>query len=216
MSVGARPDFAGLPADFREAVGWDAAADARLGQLGERLAAANRRMNLVGASTLETFWTRHAVDSAQLLWFEPAARRWADLGSGAGFPGLVLGALLKGKAGAEVHLVESQAKKCGFLREAVDELGLPCMVHQARAESLRLEVEVVTARACAPLERLLGFARPYLARGARGLFLKGEAVEAEMVAAEARWRFEAEIRHSLSDPRGRVVAIRRLAGGRIL
>jgi 16S rRNA (guanine527-N7)-methyltransferase len=136
---------------------------------------------------------------------------WADIGSGAGFPGLVLGVLLRGRPGARIHLIESTAKRCGFLRAAVEDLDLPCTVHQARAETLRLDVEVVTARACAPLERLLAYAQPYFARGARGLFLKGEGVGAEIIAARRIWRFDAKVGMSLSDPRGRVLSIGRLA-----
>ena len=98
-------------------------------------------------------------------------------------------------------------KRCAFLSRVVEALGLPATVHNARAESLRLEVEVVTARACAPLGRLLEFAQPYLARGARGLFLKGESVDAELTPARRSWRFKSKTLPSLSDPRGRVLAL---------
>jgi len=211
MPVDPRPEPPALPERFHEVVNWTADAHQALRRLETLLGAANTHMNLVGASTLAQFWTRHVVDSAQLLWMAPRARVWADIGSGAGFPGLVLGILLKGRAGARIHLIESMAKRCGFLRAAVTELDLPCTVHQARAEALRLDVEIVTARACAPLERLLGYAQPYFARGARGLFLKGEGVEGEISAARAHWRFDAEVGMSLSDQRGRVLSIGRLA-----
>ncbi len=174
------------------------------------MTAANAEMNLVGSSTLDAYWLRHVIDSAQLLWFAPEARVWADIGSGAGFPGLVLGILLKGQPGAQVHLIESVAKRCGFLRRAVARLQLPCTVHEARAESLSLKVERVTARACAPLERLLGYVEPLFARGAEGIFLKGEGADAEIVAARRHWRFDAEVKTSMSDPRGRIVVLRRL------
>ena len=175
------------------------------------LVQANQTMNLVGASTLGEFWRRHFVDSAQLLWFAPSTRVWADLGSGAGLPGLVLAVLLKGRPGARVHLVESMAKRCRFLGEVVDALALPAVVHHARAEALKLDVEMVTARACAPLDRLLGYAQPYFERGARGLFLKGSEVETEIVEARKTWRFRAETNVSLSDPRGRLLWIEELA-----
>lgn len=175
-----------------------------------RLTEANRAMNLVGDSTLADFWGRHFVDSAQLLWVEPSALVWADLGSGAGLPGLVLAILLKGRPGARVHLIESMTKRCRFLTEVTEALGLPAVVHNARAESLDLKVEVVTARACAPLDRLLTYARPYLARGARGLFLKGAEVEAEIAEARRSWRFKARTTPSLSDPRGRLLSIEEL------
>ena len=172
-------------------------------------------MNLVGASTLDDFWARHALDSAQLLNAAPAgAKTWADLGAGAGFPGLVLAILLKGVAGAKVHLVESMAKKCRFLSEAVTQVTLPAQVHNARAEDLKLKVDVVTARAVAPLERLLTYAAPYMSRGAVGLFLKGQDVEAEIAAARAvAWRFDVQVSPSLSDPRGRVLKIEGLSRG---
>ena len=197
----------GLPAGFAERVGAtpERLADAEIFR--QILVEANTVMNLVGDSTLPAFWMRHFVDSAQLLWIEPEARTWADLGAGAGLPGIVLAILLKGREGAHVHLVESMAKRCAFLGRVVEALSLPATVHNARAESLRLKVDIVTARACAPLTRLLDFAEPYLARGARGLFLKGEGVEAELDQARTSWRFAAETRPSLSDARGRVLAI---------
>jgi 16S rRNA (guanine527-N7)-methyltransferase len=165
----------------------------------------------VGESTLADFWSRHFVDSAQLRWFDPDALVWADLGSGAGLPGIVLAILLKDRPGARVHLVESMAKRCRFLSEAVEVLDLPAQVHNVRAEALTLKVDVVTARACAPLDRLLGFSRGFFDRGARGLFLKGSDVQTEISVANSHWRFDAEVFTSLSDPRGQVVAIPHLA-----
>ncbi|HEY2482405.1 MAG TPA: 16S rRNA (guanine(527)-N(7))-methyltransferase RsmG [Caulobacteraceae bacterium] len=171
----------------------------------------NRRMNLVGDSTLADFWTRHFLDSAQLLALAPEARTWADLGAGAGFPGLVLAILLADAPGTRVHLVESVAKRCRFLAEVVQALGLPAEIHHARAEHLPLQVEVVTARACAPLTRLLAFARPTLKRHTKGLFLKGAEVDTEVAEARKSWRFELAIHPSLSDPRGRVLELTELA-----
>ena len=170
----------------------------------------NARMNLVGPTALAEFWLRHAYDSAQLLQLEPEALRWADLGAGAGFPGLVLAILLKGRAGAMVHLVESMTKRCRFLEEIVTALALPAMVHNARAEDLDISVDVVAARACAPLVRLFGYAQPYLRRGAVGLFMKGQDVVAELQAATTSWRFEAELVDSLSRGEGRIVRMRKL------
>jgi 16S rRNA (guanine527-N7)-methyltransferase len=156
------------------------------------LAEWNENMNLVGPSALSEFWGRHAFDSAQLLQLEPEALTWADLGAGAGFPGVILAILLKGREGAQVHLVESMAKRCRFLSEAGARLGLPTTVHNTRAENLSLTVDIVTARACAPMTRLLEFARPYLKQGATGLFLKGQDVEAELADAAKHWNFKAE------------------------
>lgn len=215
MSVAAPPrvalaDLAGLPAEFLDVVG---ATPARLEDIERfrlRLVEANRVTNLVGESTLGDFWRRHFVDSAQLLWLAPSTGVWADLGSGAGLPGLVLAILLKDRPGACVHLIESMAKRCRFLAEVAAGLDLPAVVHNARAESLELKVEMVTARACAPLDRLLTFARPYFARGARGLFLKGAEVEGEIAEARRNWRFKARTTPSLSDPRGRLLSIEEL------
>jgi len=178
------------------------------------LAEGNEKMNLVGPATLEVFWNRHAWDSAQLLQLAPDARTWADLGAGAGFPGLVLAILGKGRPGFQVHLVESMAKRCRFLSEIVAELALPAAVHNDRAENLNLAVDIVTARACAPLDRLLGYARPYLAAGALGLFLKGQDVDAELREASKSWVFEADAVPSLSDPRGQILRVRRLGRAR--
>jgi len=178
------------------------------------LAEWNENMNLVGPATLEIFWSRHAWDSAQLLPLAPDALTWADLGAGAGLPGIVLAILGKGRPGFHVHLVESMAKRCRFLAEVVAALELPATVHNDRAENLSLDVDIVTARACAPLARLLGYARPYLLNGAEALFLKGQEVASELEEATRSWSFEADVTPSLSDPRGRIVRVRRLGRGR--
>jgi 16S rRNA (guanine527-N7)-methyltransferase len=174
------------------------------------LAEWNAAMNLVGPSALADFWPRHVLDSGQLLTLMPDALTWADLGAGAGFPGLVLAVLLKDKPGARVHLVESMAKRCRFLSAVVETLDLPASVHTARAEDLALKVDVVTARAVAPLTRLLGYARPYLAKGATGLFLKGQDTEAELAEARKSWKFEALLTESLSRPDGRILQVKGL------
>ena len=171
----------------------------------------NAVMNLVGPATLATYWTRHVLDSSQLLALAPDAKTWADLGAGAGLPGVVLAILLKDTPGAKVHLVESMAKRCRFLSEVCAALELPAQVHNARAEDLDLKVEVVTARACAPMTKLFSFAWPYLHRGALGLFLKGQDVATELSEAEKAWKFDAELRPSQSDPRGRIVQVKRLS-----
>lgn len=205
------PDAAFGAADFAEAVGATPAQMADLERFRLLLEDWNQRINLVGPSAMREFWERHALDSAQLLKVAPEARTWADLGAGAGFPGLVLAILLKGTPGAKVHLVESIAKRCRFLEAVVEELALPAQVHNERAENLSLSVDIVTARACAPLVRLLDYASPYMARkGTVGLFLKGRDVEAEIAAAWPRWRFEVEPIVSLSDPSGRVLKVERL------
>ncbi len=166
-----------------------------------------KRINLVGAATLADPWRRHMLDSAQLAPLIPAGARLADLGSGAGFPGLVL-AILRG---GPVHLIESDARKAAFLHEAVRATGAPAEVHNARAENLELRANVVTARACAPLDRLLGLALPLLAPGGICLFLKGARVEEELAVARRRWRMTVRRRRSRSGPEGVVLELGGLA-----
>jgi len=216
MSVAAQREVTPVvdAGSFAAVSGATAAQAGELERYRQLLAEWNARMNLVGPATLPDFWNRHAWDSAQLLRLAPEALTWADLGAGAGLPGVVLAVLGKGRAGFHVHLVESMAKRSRFLAEVVRELGLPATVHHARAEALDLEVDSVTARACAPLARLLGYARPYLQKGAIGLFLKGQDVASELEEATRYWEFEAEVVPSLSDERGRIVKLRRLRRAR--
>jgi 16S rRNA (guanine527-N7)-methyltransferase len=175
-----------------------------------RLTEANAVMNLVGPDSLPDFWSRHAWDSAQLLDLAPDARTWADLGAGAGFPGLVLAILLKDRPDSHVWLIDSLQKRCRFLQSMVDDLSLPATVIWGRAEQQALKVDVVTARAVAPMEKLLSYAQPYLQRGAQGLFLKGEKAEAELREATKVWQVGADLSVSRSDPRGRIVTVRSL------
>lgn len=219
MSVAAQPPEAVLPevndaAGFQAASGCSDQALADLESYRSYLADWNQRMNLIGPATLDIYWNRHAWDSAQLLRLAPDALSWADLGTGAGLPGIVLAILGKDRPGFHVHLVESMAKRCRFLTEVVTGLQLPATVHQSRAEDLSLAVDIVTARACAPLSRLLGYGRPYLRRGAVALFLKGQDVGAELEDAAKSWDFEADVLPSLSDVRGQIVRVRRLGRGR--
>ena len=179
-----------------------------------RLVEANAVMNLVGPDSLSDFWNRHVWDSAQLLDLAPDAKTWADLGAGAGFPGLVLSIMLKGREGAHVWLIDSLAKRCRFLQEVVDALSLPATVIVGRAEAQSVTCDIVTARAVAPMDKLLGYAQPYFQRGAQGLFLKGERAESELIEARKSWHFEAELAPSQSDVRGRIVTIRSLRRAR--
>ena len=199
---------------FQASFGASAAQMADLQAFRDLLIDWNGRMNLVGPSALADFWRRHVLDSAQLRDLAPDALTWADLGAGAGFPGVVLAILLKGRPGAQVHLVESVGKRCRFLEAAVETLALPATVRQARAEDLELTVDVVTARACAPMVRLLGYAWPYLQSGATGLFLKGQDVEVELQEATKYWKFEAKLIPSISHTAGRIVQLKGLSRGR--
>jgi 16S rRNA (guanine527-N7)-methyltransferase len=159
------------------------------------LLAWQRRINLVAASTIPQLWVRHVSDSLQLLPLAPNAKVWVDFGSGGGFPGMPLACALADEPGAMVHLVESNSKKVAFLREAVRALELPAKVHQMRAEkfgdSWQERADAVTARAVAPLKTLCDQAFPLMARGAVGLFPKGQDVDAELTEAAKYWTIEA-------------------------
>ncbi|HEX9321019.1 MAG TPA: 16S rRNA (guanine(527)-N(7))-methyltransferase RsmG [Xanthobacteraceae bacterium] len=186
----------------------------RLDRFVELLLKWQRISNLIADSSVRHVWSRHIADSLQLLPLAPDARTWIDLGSGAGFPGLVLACALADTAGAAVHLVESNAKKAAFLREAARVSGAAAIVHHGRAEDLipawQDPVDVVTARALAPLFVLVGLAAPVVKRGAKALFLKGQDVEVELTEATKCWNIEAAILPSRTDPRGRIIEIRAL------
>ncbi len=168
--------------------------------------------NLIAPSTIPELWTRHIADSLQLLRLAPGARQWVDLGSGGGFPGVVIACALAGKSDAVVHLVESNFKKAAFLREAVRLTGAPAKVHAVRIEDFvdgfNESVEIVTARALASLDNLIEKAYPLLNRGAQALFLKGQDVEVELTAAAKCWTINAELIPSITDAGGRIVQIR--------
>jgi 16S rRNA (guanine527-N7)-methyltransferase len=167
--------------------------------------------NLVGPSTLPEVWTRHIADSAQLASLKPKASRWIDLGSGAGFPGLVTAILVRDRPGAHVVLVESNGRKCAFLREVVRQLDLPARVVAGRIEDVIDpfvgEVDVVTARALAPLVDLLRLSRKLLTSGAVGLFPKGQDVGDELTDASRYWRIESSTVVSKTDPKARIVIV---------
>ena len=165
-----------------------------------------RRINLVSAQSLTDPWRRHFLDSAQLIPVLPSVTRSVvDLGSGAGFPGLVLGIL-----GVEnVHLVESDGRKCEFLKEVIRETGVSVVIHSCRIESLvPWPADVVMARALAPLTSLLSMALPFLDLGAAGLFLKGKDVLEELTEAEKSWKMTIERFPSQSDPNGAILRLR--------
>lgn len=171
-----------------------------------------KRINLVSPETIGALWHRHITDCAQLAALAPAAMRWVDLGSGAGLPGLVIACLLAGRAGARVDLVESNAKKCAFLRHVIADLALPARVHCGRIEAVVPDLEtpdVVTARALAPLTTLIGYANLLLKRGATGLFPKGRSYEEELTEARKTWHFSYRLHPSATDPAARIVEVRR-------
>jgi 16S rRNA (guanine527-N7)-methyltransferase len=184
---------------------------ARLDRLVELFLQRQEKMNLVARSTIPKLWSRHISDSLQLIALAPSARTWIDLGSGGGFPGLVIACALSGQVGARVHLVESTKKKAVFLEEAARALDLPVSVHPVRIEefvtSFDGHADVVTARALAPLDKLLELAAPLLKTGAKGLFLKGQDVEAELTQAAKCWTIQLTLVPSKTNPLARVVVI---------
>lgn len=185
----------------------------RLDQFVDLLLLRQQRQNLIGSSTIPILWTRHVADSLQLLAHAPDALVWADFGSGGGFPGIPIACALADKPGAMVHLIESVGKKATFLREAVKAIGLPAKVHQIRAETFGDsgdKVDVVTARALSPLKILCDQAFPLIARGAIGLFPKGQDVDAELTEAAKYWIIEAAKVPSKTSPEGCIVIIRGL------
>jgi len=171
-----------------------------------------QRINLIAPSTQSKLWTRHIADSLQLLALVPQALTWADLGCGAGFPGLVIACALADVGDARVHLVESNAKKAAFLREAIRVTKAPAVIHAVRivdfVENLSEPVEIVTARALAPLTDLLAAAYPLLKRGSQGVFPKGQDVEAELTEAAKCWTIQASLAPSRTDPQGRIVVVK--------
>jgi 16S rRNA (guanine527-N7)-methyltransferase len=185
---------------------------ARLEALAALLLEWQKTTNLIAPSTVPQLWTRHMADSLQLLDLNEG-RRWVDLGSGAGFPGLVLACALVERDG-HVHLVESNAKKAAFLREAKRITGAPATIHAERIERFIERfadpVDVVTARALAPLEQLLPYVQPFMARGAQAILPKGQDVAAELTEASKCWRIDADLQPSRTNPDSRIVVIHRL------
>ena len=197
-------------------------------------------VNLVAPSTLDAVWQRHFADSAQLVALAPSACTWVDLGSGAGFPGLVVAILLAGerrrhrdpipcepRPGAQrnaatsprVTLIESNARKCAFLREVVRTTQiaaslsvdiLSTRIETATTQASLQPPDVVSARAVAPLDKLFGLAAPLFASSTVGLFLKGRDAAAELQAAEKLWDFQSELVPSRTERDARIVVVRKL------
>ncbi|MCP3420019.1 16S rRNA (guanine(527)-N(7))-methyltransferase RsmG [Bradyrhizobium brasilense] len=169
------------------------------------------KTNLVAPSTLPTVWTRHVSDSLQLLSLMPTAKSWVDLGSGGGFPGVVLACALAETPGASIHLVERIAKKAAFLREAIRVTESPGAVHLAdigdTVDRIPGPIDCVTARALAPLHQLIGFAEPWVKKGAKALFLKGQDVEAELTEATKYWIIEPKLHSSRTGGQGWIVEL---------
>ena len=175
-----------------------------------------KTINLVGPGTLEQTWSRHFADSAQLLDLAPpSAKRWLDLGSGAGFPGLVLAILLAERGGAHMALVESDTRKAAFLGEVGRQTGVPVDIYPERIEKAATQymvgqVDAITARGLAPMPRLLELVAPYFSESTVGLFLKGREAQSELDAANQGWEVLTEQCPSQTDKEGQIILVRAL------
>jgi 16S rRNA (guanine527-N7)-methyltransferase len=185
--------------------------EARLDRYVDLLVAWQAKTNLVAPSTLPNLWTRHISDSLQLLSLAPSAKIWVDLGSGGGFPGVVLACALAETPGANIHLIERNAKKAAFLREAIRVTSAAGTVHLAdigdSVDRIAGQIDCVTARALAPLHQLIGFAEPVVRKGAKALFLKGQDVEAELTEATKYWNITPRLHSSRTSGNGWIVEL---------
>jgi 16S rRNA (guanine527-N7)-methyltransferase len=188
----------------------------RLAIYAELLAKWQKTINLIAVSTLPHLWMRHFADSLQVQAAAPAARLWVDLGSGAGFPGLVTAIRLADNPRAKIHLIESDQRKCAFLREVSRETEAPAVVHLGRIEEVMTEIdapiEAVSARALAPLPELLHYAGKFLDQGAIGVFLKGQDVALELTEGAISSRYHITLRESVTSPSSRLVIVERPRG----
>ena len=175
-------------------------------------------INLASPSTLADLWNRHILDSAQIFPLAPDAKRWLDLGSGGGFPGIVTACFLKEKPGASIDLVESAGKKAAFLRTAAGHVGVPARIHAERIEKMwdKIETpEVVTARALASLNVLFELAEPWLTNGSKALFQKGRDYQREIDESRVGWSFDLVQHESAIDTSSVILEIsnlRRISG----
>jgi 16S rRNA (guanine527-N7)-methyltransferase len=167
--------------------------------------------NLVSAASVAEVWSRHVIDSLQLRSVLPEARTWVDIGSGAGFPGIVLACALADVPGTGVDMIESHQRKAAFLAEAIERIGLPARVHVDRIEKLlpgwRPIPDAVTARAVASLDKLLAWTAPLLQKGAKGVFPKGQHVASELTEASKSWRIEVRRVPSVTRPDATILVI---------
>ena len=166
--------------------------------------------NLIGRNSVADMWQRHILDSLQVLKLRPMAKLWLDLGSGGGFPGMVIAVQMTGIVGSEVHLVESDHRKCAFLRHVSRETGAPAIVHCARIDDVLPHLpqpDVITARALAPMPQLLDWSKHFIENGATGIFLKGQDIERELTKWTKSSNFNVDILPSHTDRTGRIVVV---------
>jgi 16S rRNA (guanine527-N7)-methyltransferase len=170
------------------------------------------KINLISNPTFASVWTRHIADSAQVLALAPEAKRWVDMGSGAGFPGLVIAIQLADVPGAIVHCIESDGRKCAFLREATRATGAAALIHPVRVEAIDQNslgtVDAVTARAFAPLPLTLELARPWMERGAIAVFPRGESAKDQIAALPEAKAYAIETLQSVVNPKAAILRIR--------
>jgi 16S rRNA (guanine527-N7)-methyltransferase len=207
---GSRPEFG--PEEFAAATNVSRETLQRLKLYASLLADWNAIHNLVSAGSLADVWRRHFLDSAQLAALIPAtAKSLVDLGSGAGFPGLVLAEMLRDRDGLRTVLYEATGKKCSFLEEISNRLGLKAEIRQSRIENAEDEpFDIVTARALAPLPKLLPYAQRFWKKGTIGLFLKGQNIGSELTEAHKSWKMKIRQHPSISDPSGVILEVREL------
>lgn len=170
-------------------------------------------INLIANATLPDLWTRHILDSAQLVEFKPQAKNWCDIGSGGGFPGIVIAILLKEQSGFHIDLVESNSKKAAFLRSVSAEFNLPTTVHTCRIETSYIHInkpEIITSRALASLEKLFELTQPWFEQGATALFQKGRDYKKEIAEAEKNWKFDFEVHQSKIDKQSVILEISKI------
>lgn len=202
------------PEDFRRRFGATPDQTERLETYAALLRQWQKAVNLVAPDSLDAVWHRHFADSAQLLSLIPANATCLDFGAGAGFPGLVVAILLDGRA-RPVHLVESNARKCAFLRDVARQTATPVEIHNARIEEIAArgtvtQVDVVMARGVAPLTRLLALSQPFFGAETIGLFPKGQRAHAEIREARKAWAFDLRAHPSVTDPDGKILEVRGL------
>ena len=203
------------PAEFSAAFGVSREVVEKLELYAALLQMWQRAVNLVAPSTLGDLWHRHFADSAQLFRCAPTSESWIDLGSGGGFPGLVIAILLANQENQIVHLIESNSRKCAFLNEVARRTGAPAVVHEGRVEDFARggqagTADIVTSRALAPLDRLFGLAHGFFAENTVGLFLKGREANLELDEARRNWRFEYICLPSRTSGDGRIIEVRDL------
>ena len=184
----------------------------RLVVLVDHLARWRKTTNLISETTFASVWTRHVADSAQILELAPGALRWVDMGSGAGFPGLVIAILLAGVPGAVVHCIESDQRKCAFLREAARATGAAAQIHAQRVESVDAAklgpVDAVTARAFAALPATLKLATVWLEEGAAGVFPRGRSAKDQLEALDLNQGYTIEVLPSVVDAGAAILRLR--------